>query len=165
VIGGLVGSKYLTQLALGGNNTGIMGYGGNLVAALALGWGTAKFTKNKELGAMVTIGGVAGVVMRVISDNTSIGQYINLSLSGIGKGGDTGIGIIQNSSFPVPQTFAPGSMTQAVVPSATRSFVNSAVSAAAAQTAQLATAGSSGWSGSSGMGKMMRGRATRRAIM
>lgn len=153
VIGGAIGSKYVTQLALGGNNTGYMGYAGNLVASIALGWATTKVTKSKDLGQMVLVGGIAGLSLRILQDMTSIGQYVNLSLSGAGKGGDLGLGIIQDSSFPVPQTFAPGSMTNAIVPRATRSYVS-------AQTAQMAVAST----GKSGMGRMM-GRPSRRSIM
>lgn len=153
VIGGAIGSKYVTQLALGGNNTGYIGYAGNLVASIALGWATTKVTKSKDLGQMVLVGGIAGLSLRILQDMTSIGQYVNLSLSGAGKGGDLGLGIIQDSSFPVPQTFAPGSMTNAIVPRATRSYVS-------AQTAQMAVAST----GKSGMGRMM-GRPSRRSIM
>lgn len=159
VIGGAIGSKYVTQLALGGNNTSYMGYAGNLAASIGLGWAAGKVTKSKEFGTMVMIGGISALVLRVLNDMTPLGQYVNLSLAGMGKGGDTGLGIIQDSSFPVPQTFAPGSMTQAIVPSATRSFVNSAVSAAGNQKAQMAAAGSKG------MGYMQGGRKIRRAIM
>lgn len=161
VIGGAIGSKYLTQLALGGNNTGIMGYGGNLVASIALGWGAGKLTKSQDFGVMVTVGGLAALVLRVLSDNTSIGQYVNLSLAGIGKGGDTGLGIIQDSSFPVPQVAAPGSMTSFITPRQTRNYVAGAISAAGAQAAQMSAAGSGA---KPGMGRM-QGRMARRAIM
>lgn len=161
VIGGAIGSKFITQLALGGNNTGIMGYGGNLVASIALGWGASKITKDNDFGMMVTVGGIAALVLRVLSDNTSIGQYVNLSLAGIGKGGDTGLGIIQDSSFPVPQVAQPGSMTSFITPRATRNYVAGAVSAAGAQAAQMSAAGSGA---KAGMGRM-QGRMARRAIM
>lgn len=155
VIGGAIGSKYVTQLALGGNNTGYMGYAGNLVAAIGLGWVAGKVTKSKDIATSVMIGGVAGLALRILQDMTSIGQYVNLSLAGVGKGGDLGLGIIQDSSFPVPQTFAPGSMTNAIVPRATRMAISSAQ---AAQAAQMAVAGKTG------MGRM-NGRVARRAIM
>jgi hypothetical protein len=159
VIGGALASKYVTQLALGGNNTGMMGYGGNLVASIALGWGAGKLTKSQDFGVMVTVGGLAALVLRILSDNTSIGQYVNLSLAGVGKGGDTGLGIIQDSSFPVPQVAQPGSMTSFITPRATRNYVAGQVSAAAAQTSQMSAAGSG-----AGMGRM-QGRMARRAIM
>jgi len=154
VIGGAIGSKYLTQLALGGNNTRVMGYGGNLIASIALGWAAGKVTKSKDFGVMVTVGGIAALVLRVLQDNTSIGQYVNLSLAGMGKAGDMGLGIIQDSSFPVPQVAVPGSMNSFVVPRQTRM----AITAAQAQTAAMKTAGSGG------MGRM-QGRMARRAIM
>lgn len=160
VIGGALASKYVTQLALGGNNTGIMGYGGNLVASIALGWGAGKLTKSQDFGVMVTVGGLAALVLRVLSDNTSIGQYVNLSLAGVGKGGDTGLGIIQDSSFPVPQVAQPGSMTSFITPRATRNYVAGQISAAGAQAAQMSSAGST----TGGMGRM-QGRMARRAIM
>lgn len=156
VIGGAIGSKYITQLALGGNNTGYMGYAGNLVASIGLGWAAGKITKSKDIATSVMIGGIAGLALRILQDMTSIGQYVNLSLAGVGKGGDLSLGIINDSSFPVPQTFAPGSMTNAIVPRATRNYVSGAVSA---QAASMAAAGSKG------MGRMMGGRAPRRAIM
>lgn len=155
VIGGAIGSKYITQLALGGNNTGYMGYAGNLVAAIGLGWAAGKVTKSKDIATSVMIGGIAGLALRMLQDMTSIGQYVNLSLAGVGKGGDLGLGIIQDSSFPVPQTFAPGSMTNAIVPRATRMAISSAQQA---QAASMAAAGSKG------IGRMMGGRA-RRGIM
>lgn len=155
VIGGAIGSKYVTQLALGGNNTGYMGYAGNLVASIALGWAAGKVTKNKELGTMVVIGGVAALTLRVLQDMTPLGNYVNLSLAGVGKGGDLGLGIIQDSSFPVPQVAVPGSMTKFITPRNTRDYVS-------AQTAQMAAASGS----KAGMGRMM-GRSPRaaRAIM
>lgn len=160
VIGGMIGSKYITQLALGGNNSGYMGYAGNLVASLGLGWAAGKVTKNKSFGVSVTVGGVGALILRILQDQTPLGQYVNLSLAGMGKAGDLGLGIIQDSSFPVPQVAQPGSMTSFITPRQTRQYVGSAVSAATAQSAQMSAAGSKGVSG---MG-VIRGRA-RRAIM
>lgn len=154
LIGGAVSSKYLTQAVLGGNNTGLFGYAGNIVSSVALGWAAGKVTKSKEFGTNVMVGGLLAVALRGLMDFTSVGQYINLSLAGVGKGGDLGLGIIEDSSFPVPQTFAPGSMTKAVIPSATRGYVSAQI----AQSQQMKAAGSGG------MGAM-RGRSPRRAIM
>lgn len=154
LIGGAVSSKYLTQAVLGGNNTGLFGYAGNIVSSVALGWAAGKVTKSKEFGTNVMVGGLLAVALRGLMDFTSVGQYINLSLAGVGKGGDLGLGIIEDSSFPVPQTFAAGSMTKAVVPSATRGYISAQI----AQSQQMKAAGSGG------MGAM-RGRSPRRAIM
>lgn len=117
VIGGAVATRYATQLALGGKNTGAIGYLGNAVAALVLGWGAKKFLKSPQLGAMVTLGGFTGLALRLLSDLTPIGQYVNLSLNGAGKAGDIGIGMITDSTFFVPTTFQQGSMTNAQIPS------------------------------------------------
>jgi len=40
---GAVGSRMLPQIVLGSNNTGIMGYGANIVSGLILAWGGRKF--------------------------------------------------------------------------------------------------------------------------
>lgn len=140
IIGGAVGTRYLTQFALGGNNTGVIGYLGNAVAAVALGWATTKVTKSQELGKNVMIGGAVSTVLRIIQDKTSLGSFINLSLQGAGKGGDIGMGIIQDSSFFSPQVASPGSMTQFVTPRGTRSYV----SAQMAQADQMRAAASRG---------------------
>jgi hypothetical protein len=116
VIGGAVASRYATQLALGAKNSGPIGYIGNAVAALVLGWAAKKFLKSPQLGAMVTLGGFTGLALRMLNDLTPIGQYVNLQLAGAGKAGDTGIGLITDSYFAVPTVFQSGSMTQAQIP-------------------------------------------------
>ncbi len=116
VIGGAVATRYATQLALGGKNTGAIGYLGNAIAALVLGWGVKKFLKSPQLGAMVTVGGFTGLALRLLTDLTPIGQYVNLSLNGAGKAGDIGIGMITDSTFFVPTVFQPGSMNVAQIP-------------------------------------------------
>lgn len=155
VIAGAVGSKYITQLALGGNNTGLMGYAGNAIATVALGWGAKKVTKSEAFGNSVMVGGLVALVLRAINDNTAIGSFVNLSLAGAGKGGDTGIGIIQDSSFPLPQVPVAGSMTSFQTPRNTRNYV-------AANMPQPAPA--TGVRGVRGVGNMMIGR-TKRAVM
>jgi hypothetical protein len=142
VIGGAVGSRYATQLALGASNTGAIGYLANAIAALALGWAAGKFMKSPQIGAMVTLGGFTGLALRMLSDLTPIGQYVNLSLSGAGKAGDTGIGLITDTTFYVPTVFNSGSMTNAMVPN---------------QLTQLMAAGSVG--SKSGVGSYRRRRA------
>jgi len=123
VIGGAVASRYATQLALGANNSGAIGYLGNAVASLALGWAAGKFMKSPQIGAMVTLGGFTGLALRMLSDLTPIGQYVNLSLSGAGKVGDTGIGLITDTTFYVPTVFNNGSMTNAMVPNQITSLI------------------------------------------
>lgn len=81
-IAGAVGSKLLTQAVLGTSNTGIMGYGGNLVAAFALGKGVGMFTKNKNAQNAIILGGVIQTVLRIVIDKTPFGAQ----LSNIGMG-------------------------------------------------------------------------------
>lgn len=142
VIGGAVATRYATQLALGANNTGAIGYLANAIAALALGWAAGKFMKSPQVGSMVTLGGFTGLALRMLSDLTPIGQYVNLSLSGAGKAGDTGIGLITDTTFYVPTVFNQGSMTSAMVPN---------------QITQLIAAGSVG--SKAGVGNYRRRRA------
>lgn len=156
LIGGMLGARYLTQLVLGGNNTGYVGYAGNVAASVILGMVAGKATKSKDLGNMVMIGGIASTILRVVSEKTSYGSFIQTSLSGAGKGGDVGIGIITDSSFFNPQVAQPGSMTSFITPAATRSYVGSQI----AQTASMAAAGSPG---KAGMG-MLRGRRARAVV-
>jgi len=139
VIGGAVATRYATQLALGGKNTGAIGYLGNAIAALVLGWAAKKWM-GPQVGGMVMLGGFTGLALRLLSDLTPIGQYVNLSLSGAGKAGDTGIGLITDTTFYVPTVFNSGSMTDAMIPNQIR---------------QLVAAGSVG---KSGMGAMRRRR-------
>lgn len=139
IIGGGVLTRIATQAALGSKNTGIFGYLGNAVAAFAIGWAANKILKNRGLANMVTIGGFVGLAFRLLQDFTPLGQYVNLQLSGAGKSGDVGIGMITDSTFFVPTVFQNGSMTNANLP---------------AQVLQLAAAGSS----RQGMGTLRRRR-------
>ena len=93
VVGGAVGSKVATQLALGAKNTSWMGYIGNLVATGLLGWGAHVAFKDKLVSQMVIAGGIAQVIVRVIGDQTPYGSY----LSG------AGVGDYQASAFLTPQ--------------------------------------------------------------
>lgn len=139
VIAGALGARYLPQLVLGGNNVGVVGYVGNIVSSLALGY-VGKKAVSPDFGTSVMAGGIASTILRILNDTTSFGTYINTALSGSGRGGDIGLGIIQNSSFFTPQVAVPGSMTSFITPAATRGYVNAQLS----QTAQMQKAGSKG---------------------
>lgn len=152
IIGGAVATRYATQFILGGSNNGIMGYLGNAVSAFALGWGTGKLA-GREMGTNVMIGGFVSTILRVITDQTSLGKYINLSLQGAGKGGDIGMGIIQDSSFSMPQVNMPGSMTTFVTPRSTRNYVASQMDAVRAAVAPKP-----------GMGNVFGGQQRRRVM-
>jgi len=82
VIAGAVGSKLGAQLVLGTNNTGVMGYAGNLAVGGALALGTKAVLKNGKAAAAIFSGAVVEVVLRVISDYTPFGSYV----SGLGMG-------------------------------------------------------------------------------
>lgn len=102
VVGGAVGSRWLTQVGLsmlGQSNSGLIGYGGNLVATLALGWASGKFL-GRGSRAWVIAGGMAGIALRFLQDQTSFGKMF--SLSGMG---DIGMAAIMPSSFADPAIF------------------------------------------------------------
>jgi len=74
-VAGAVGTQQLTQVVLQSNNTGVMGYFGNLVAAFLLSWGVKAFMKNDRAAAAVLSGGFVEIVLRLIADYTPFGQY------------------------------------------------------------------------------------------
>jgi hypothetical protein len=59
---GVMGSKYLAQLALGGNNTGAMGAAAQGVATLALAWVANKFG-GKDVATGVVAGGFGAIAL------------------------------------------------------------------------------------------------------
>jgi hypothetical protein len=92
VAGGAIGSKYLTQLVLGSNNTSWVGYFGNAVATGILGWGTHAITKNRELASAVVVGGATQIILRMLTDLTPFGQVVS----------GTGLGDYQVANFWMP---------------------------------------------------------------
>jgi hypothetical protein len=98
VIAGVVGTRALPQLLLGSSNTSYTGYAANAVAAVGLGWLTNMlFPRNSVLVTAVIAGGFAGLLSRIIADQTPFGAQ--LSLTGLG---DHGFGLYQKSNFPYP---------------------------------------------------------------
>jgi hypothetical protein len=93
VAGGAIGSKLLTQMVLGSNNTSFMGYAGNLVAGGILAYATKLATKSQELAAAVMVGAVTQVALRMITDLTPFGSVVS----------GTGLGDYQISNFWNPQ--------------------------------------------------------------
>jgi hypothetical protein len=99
VIAGVVGTRALPQMLLGASNTGVMGYGANAVAAVGLGFLTHMlFPRNPVLVTSVIAGGFAGLLSRIIADQTPFGAQ--LSLTGLG---DHGFGLYQKSNYATPQ--------------------------------------------------------------
>ena len=96
---GAVGSRMLPQIVLGSNNTGIMGYGANIVSGLILAWGGRKFFGRSAGNAALAGAGIA-LVLRLIQDFTPWGSTV--SLNGMG---DAGMGILMPSQFVDPAIF------------------------------------------------------------
>lgn len=99
---GVIGSKYVTQLALGSNNAGVMGYAGQTIATLALGWLAAKFA-GKDAATGVVAGGLGAVALRIYNDNVS---GTSSPMSGLGDPdmGRLGIGLggYMDGNSPIP---------------------------------------------------------------
>lgn len=74
-VAGAVGTQQLTQVVLQANNSGVIGYFGNLVAAFLLSWGVKAFMKNDKAAGAVLAGGFVEIVLRLIADYTPFGQY------------------------------------------------------------------------------------------
>jgi hypothetical protein len=118
--GGAIGTRGLTQMILREKNTGAMGYGANALVAVALGWGASKVA-GKEIGTAVTVGGIAGLVLRYWSERIS--QTSPAAVSGLGDVdfSDDGLGAYINTPFYLPSVSEPngnGYMSVSPVPSA-----------------------------------------------
>lgn len=108
----------VTEGALGmfGMNAGVMGYLGTLGVAGLLGWLTSAFTKRKDLGIAVAVGGSASLIMRIWQENVSgthaspAGNNPDFAGSGAGMSG------YFNTPFALPSiTGGDGSLNKAVV--------------------------------------------------
>jgi hypothetical protein len=95
--GGLVLSRFATQAILGASNAGFMGYAGNAVATAALAWATHMVSKNPRNRDAVILGGVMGIIARLITDYTPYGSF--LQAQGFG---DYGMGLYLPQNDPMP---------------------------------------------------------------
>jgi hypothetical protein len=93
VLVGALGSKLGAQLVLGANNTGVVGYAGNLAAGGVLWFLTDKVMKNKTAASGVIAGTVAQLILRLINDYTPFGSYVS----------QLGMGDYQMQSYVTPQ--------------------------------------------------------------
>lgn len=100
-LAGGVGSYFLTKFVLGSRNAGLIGYLGNTLAALVLGQVARFSTKDPMAAAFVTAGGVASVLQRVISEQTSYGKYVSLA----------GMGSLLPGNFVSPPIYRPDGST------------------------------------------------------
>ena len=106
VVGGLVGSRLLTQMVLGTSNVGVMGYVGNAAAGAALATVAHMMTKNPRVTGAIVTGTAAGIVARLLQDYTPLGTY--LTQAGFGDyagGGAHGVGLYLPSNAVVPQRY------------------------------------------------------------
>jgi|GEM_PF-6723567 len=93
VLVGALGSKLGAQLILGSNNTGVVGYAGNLAIGGVLWFLTDKVMKNKTAASGVIAGTVAQLILRLINDYTPFGSYVS----------QLGMGDYQMQSYVTPQ--------------------------------------------------------------
>ena len=118
VIGGLVGSRLLTQMVLGANNVGVWGYVGNAAAGGLLATALHMVTKNPRVAGGIVTGTAAGIVARLLQDYTPFGQY--LAQAGVGDyagGGAHGVGLYLPSNAVSPQRYVnPANSAQVVIP-------------------------------------------------
>lgn len=104
--GGAIGSRALTQLVLQSNNSGIMGYGANLVSGFLLSWGVKSIMKNSRAAADVVMGTLIGVILRALQDFTPLGQAAQLS----------GLGDFLATQFFTPRALVDPRSGQMVLP-------------------------------------------------
>lgn len=79
---GLVATRQVPQLVLGAKNASLLGYGANLITAVATGAAAGKFA-GKQAGNAVVVGGGLYLVNRILSEQfTPVGKV--LSLAGVG---------------------------------------------------------------------------------
>lgn len=123
VIAGAVGSKLGAQMVLGSNNTGVMGYAGNLAVGGALALGTKALLKNGKAAAAIFSGAVVEVILRVISDYTPFGSYV----SGLGMGDyfasnwvqpQRYVDALNSAQVQIPAGWAPTTVIQSAAPPA-----------------------------------------------
>ena len=105
VVGGAVGTRMITQAVLGAKNTGVLGYGGNVVSAFVLSWGVRKFLRNPHAANMVLVGGFSALAIRLLQDYTPLGKFVNANLAGMGIRGDVGMGLLLNNSYADPAIY------------------------------------------------------------
>lgn len=110
-IAGAVGSKYLTQMVLGASNVGYVGYGANLAASFIVGKVVGMVTKNKQSENSVILGGVIMTVVRILGDQTPLGETLK----------QYGLGDYEASTWLSPARYIDGAKSAAVdIPTALR---------------------------------------------
>ena len=109
VIIGALGSKLVTQMVLGTNNVGVVGYAGNAVVGGLMWFVTEKVMHNKTASAGVIAGTAVQIILRLINDYTPFGQYVS----------QLGMGDYQAQAFVTPQVLVdPYNSAQIRIPGA-----------------------------------------------
>ena len=104
--GGVIGAGYLSQMVLGANNVGPVGYLGDAIATLAIAWAAQKFLGRQELSKGVLAGGFGAIIKRFWDDNVS---GTSTSMSGLGNRSFAGLGYYTSRNFSLPtSTYTPG---------------------------------------------------------
>lgn len=104
IVGG-IGTRAITQKVLGDDkNKGVMGYGSNLIVAVALGWLGAKV--NSDFGLGVIAGGVANTLQRIWDEQVAkVSPSATPALKGMGDASfsDSGLGDYVSATWPAVQ--------------------------------------------------------------
>jgi len=106
LVAGAVGTQMLTQMVLGSNNAGLVGYAGNGVAGFALSFVASKLMKQPKIGRAIFKGAILQIVLRAIRDYTPLGQYTS----------NLGMGDYIASNWVNPQIYADANNSAMVVP-------------------------------------------------
>jgi len=106
LVAGAVSTQMLTQMVLGANNTGIMGYAGNGVAGFILSFAASKLLKQPKVGRAIFKGAILQIVLRAIRDYTPFGQIT----------ANIGMGDYIASNWVTPQIYADPNNSAMVVP-------------------------------------------------
>jgi hypothetical protein len=106
LVAGAVGTQMLTQMVLGSNNAGLVGYAGNGVAGFALSFVATKLMKQPKIGRAIFKGAILQIVLRAIRDYTPLGQYTS----------NLGMGDYIASNWVTPQIYADPNNSAMVVP-------------------------------------------------
>lgn len=106
LVAGAVGTQMLTQMVLGTNNTGLIGYAGNGVAGFALSFVASKVLKQPKIGRAIFKGAILQIVLRAIRDYTPFGSYLS----------NVGMGDYIASNWVTPQIYADPNNSAMVVP-------------------------------------------------
>jgi hypothetical protein len=73
---GTIGSKYLAQMILQGNNNGLQGTAVQGIAALALAWGANKVGLGKDVATGIVAGGLGAALWALVQQYTGTGGNV-----------------------------------------------------------------------------------------